>query len=217
MSKTDVDPDQIVSDAEQEAAEAEKLVETLEEAVKSGDDSVTFEQVEKARGLLSFVRLRHEGATRKAAKAAHERDTAAAKAAVANAVKLVRDLPGNAPELSTLEDAAVAAVRAYFDAATSMHDEIRAAVSAINDATDRAAELGLATPAEHGIAIEPHQIWVSGEGGKRVSIVLGDYTSRTAVRGLLERTGVAEFTIGGDARLTPEMREISLPNNAERF
>lgn len=38
MSTTDTDPDQIIAGAEQEATEAENLVVTLEEAVRSGDE-----------------------------------------------------------------------------------------------------------------------------------------------------------------------------------
>ncbi|GAA3737985.1 hypothetical protein HDA32_005364 [Spinactinospora alkalitolerans] len=65
MAKTS-DP---VADAEHEAAEAEHLVEALEERVRDGDDSVTPEQVEQQRGLSHFARLRVEAARRKAEKA----------------------------------------------------------------------------------------------------------------------------------------------------
>jgi hypothetical protein len=63
---TDQTPDQITAMAEQEAAEAEQLLDALEERVRAGDDTVTPTQVEEARGLRRFAQLRREAAQRKA-------------------------------------------------------------------------------------------------------------------------------------------------------
>ncbi|MFC8715805.1 hypothetical protein [Kitasatospora sp. NPDC057198] len=59
-------PDQITAVAEQEVAEAEQLLAALEDRVRGGDESVTAEQVEGARGLRRFAQLRREAAQWKA-------------------------------------------------------------------------------------------------------------------------------------------------------
>lgn len=61
------DPTKLVSDAEQEAAEADALIEALEERVREGDDTVTPDQIEAQRGVSRFARLRADAARRKAA------------------------------------------------------------------------------------------------------------------------------------------------------
>lgn len=205
------------ADATLLAKQAEDALAALEDGIREGDDSITPEDLDKGRSLVKFATLRREAAQRRAATAAQAKEAATINAAVVSAVKAARDLLGNAPNLDALEDSAVKAIQAYFSAATSMHTEIRSVVTAINNATERAVELGLATPAEQGVCIDPNSLWITRGSADRVPVHLADYTSRKAVRRLLERTGIAEFTIGGDARLTPEMREISLPNNAERF
>lgn len=73
MAKTaTADPDvteQDVTRAEQEAAEAVALVDALEDRVRDGDDAVTPDQIEQARSLGRFARLRAEATARKAEKA----------------------------------------------------------------------------------------------------------------------------------------------------
>ncbi|MFD8695621.1 hypothetical protein [Kitasatospora purpeofusca] len=63
---TNQTPDQITAAGDQEAAEAEQLLAALEDRVRDGDDTVTAEQVEEARGLRRFAQLRREAAQRKA-------------------------------------------------------------------------------------------------------------------------------------------------------
>lgn len=58
-----------VATAEDEATEAAALVATLEERVKDGDESVTPAELESARQLKGFAKLRQEAAARKAKKA----------------------------------------------------------------------------------------------------------------------------------------------------
>lgn len=66
----DTDEDQ-VAQAEREATEAAALVDALEDRVRDGDDTVTPEQIEQARGLGRFAQLRAEATRRKAERAAH--------------------------------------------------------------------------------------------------------------------------------------------------
>ena len=123
MTTTDTDPDRIIADAEQEAREAENLVNTLEEKVRSGDDSVSFEEVEKARGLLSFVRLRKEAAKRKAAAA-----TEAARLAACDALnaEIAARVKGDGKRFSGLLTTAVEALRVFHDAVDERNTSVRA-------------------------------------------------------------------------------------------
>ncbi|MFE5827535.1 hypothetical protein ACFQ7B_38075 [Streptomyces erythrochromogenes] len=59
-----------VTSAEQEAAEAEQLLDALEEAVRDGNPEVTPQQLAEQRELGRFARLRAEAARRKADRAA---------------------------------------------------------------------------------------------------------------------------------------------------
>ncbi len=54
--------------AAQEVADAEQLVEALEERVRNGDPDVTAEEIANARELSRFAQLRAEAARRRAAK-----------------------------------------------------------------------------------------------------------------------------------------------------
>jgi hypothetical protein len=147
MSTTDTDPDQIIADAEQEATEAENLVVTLEEAVRSGDDSVTFEQVEKARGLLSFVRLRKEAASRKAAAA---KEAARLDACAALNADITAHAQGDGEKFSKQLQTAFEALRTFYDAVDERNTRIL-------DYRQRAFDLGIPehkhsgpVPASHG-------------------------------------------------------------------
>lgn len=62
-----VTPDTILADADKEIADADTLVASLEQAVQDGDESVDADQIEKARGLAKFARLRRAAAEKKAA------------------------------------------------------------------------------------------------------------------------------------------------------
>ncbi len=59
-------PEEIISRADEEIQSAVELEETLLGKVREGDESVDFEQVEKARGMRRFAELRREAAERKA-------------------------------------------------------------------------------------------------------------------------------------------------------
>ncbi|GAP57303.1 hypothetical protein AHiyo1_01280 [Arthrobacter sp. Hiyo1] len=166
MSTTDTDPERIIADAEQEAKEAESLVHTLEEAVKSGDESVTFEQVEKARGLLSFVRLRKEAATRKAAAA---KEAARLDACEALKADIVAHAQGDGKAFSKH-------LRTAVDALGAFHDAVEERNARIREYRDRAIALGIPehkhtgpTPPTHGGV----RLAAGGSAGLHAGVVVG--------------------------------------------
>ncbi|WP_017577171.1 hypothetical protein [Nocardiopsis kunsanensis] len=57
-----------ITTADNEAAEADRRVEDLEEQVRNGDDTITADHIEQQRGLSRFAKLRAEAARRKAAR-----------------------------------------------------------------------------------------------------------------------------------------------------
>lgn len=69
-------PEEIIAGADSEIADADRLAADLERAVLDGDETVTYEQVEKARGLKRFAQLRKEAAQKKAEKLAADRAVA---------------------------------------------------------------------------------------------------------------------------------------------
>ena len=147
MTTTEVDPQTIIADAEQEEREAAELVATLEEKVRDGDEAVTFEEVDKARGLLSFVRLRQEAARRKAAKAQEAARLAACEALHAD---IQEHAKGEGTELAKQLQEVVEAISAFSDAVETRNNRII-------EYRDRAVSLGIpehknptAPPAAHG-------------------------------------------------------------------
>ncbi|HEY4269071.1 MAG TPA: hypothetical protein VGM94_12855 [Galbitalea sp.] len=111
--------DEHVRDAEREAAEAAALVSALEEAVQSGDENVTPEQITAQEGLSRFARLRAEATRRKAAKSKE-----AIRLVAAN--KLRQEIEaystGIGPRLAT-QLRAVADAEAAFIATADEHDQ----------------------------------------------------------------------------------------------
>lgn len=147
MTTTEPSPRAIIAEAEQEEREAAELVATLEEKVRDGDEAVTFEEVEKARGLLSFVRLRQEAARRKAAKAQEAARLAACEALNADITAHVK---GDGERFSEHLRTAVDALRAFHDAVEERNEKVR-------QYRKRAEALGIpehkhtgAVPATHG-------------------------------------------------------------------
>lgn len=81
----------LVQDALHEIEDADRLVEALEQAVVDGDESVQPEQIEHARALGRFARLRQRAAERKAAEQAAQAEADAFE-------KLLAEyLPGTEP------------------------------------------------------------------------------------------------------------------------
>lgn len=69
MSAKNIDPDELVADAEAEAQEALQLAAALEQRARDGDDSVTFEQIQEQEKLGRWAQIRVDAAKRKAANA----------------------------------------------------------------------------------------------------------------------------------------------------
>lgn len=68
-----------LTEAQRSAADAEALVESLAEQVRNGDETVGPDDIEAARKLSGFAKLRHEAAKRKLAKAREAARLAAAQ------------------------------------------------------------------------------------------------------------------------------------------
>jgi hypothetical protein len=136
--------DELVEDAEQEAREAAALAETLEERVRDGDESVGPEQLEKARSLAGFLRLRQEAAARKAERA---REAARLKACEELAAEVEAYSTDNGPRYAELRQDVVDAVTAFTTALGDRNERIQ-------EWLRRATELGVPTAPraqrEHG-------------------------------------------------------------------
>lgn len=107
------DYQRIVAEAETEAREAEALAISLEERVKDGDESVTPAELENARQLKGFAKLRREAAARKAERAREaerQRQLAALRAEIEGASPMSR--AKIAELLQTAETAVLAFVAA---------------------------------------------------------------------------------------------------------
>jgi hypothetical protein len=89
-----------VAQVDQAAREAAAEVELLEDRVRAGDEHVTAEQVEKARGLARFAELRREAARRRA-----ERRLAEARRAEAE--RVLAELAETGPDSVRASQAAV--------------------------------------------------------------------------------------------------------------
>lgn len=101
-----------VTSAEQEAAEAEALVASLERKIREGDDGVSHDQLTSTRSLAEFARLRVQGIRAKAAKARAARRTAAAEALRAEVEAYAKGVGGKLADglraIQAAEDAFVA-------------------------------------------------------------------------------------------------------------
>ncbi|GHH38191.1 hypothetical protein [Streptomyces candidus] len=112
----------------QETTEAGRTLAALEERVRSGDEAVTADQVEQARGLSRFARLRKDAADRKAEQAR----TAAATRARAEAIDRAEQLL----DAHTLDD-----IAAQYVAARKALESLVAACEARTAAVDEAARM----------------------------------------------------------------------------
>lgn len=117
-----------VDRAEQEASEAAALVDALEERVRDGDDTISPDEIEQAKKLGAFARLRVEATRRKAdraAAAAHRRALAELRA------QLLDDATGGPARLAEIAAALTGvdkAIAEFVDAAerhNTWHAETR--------------------------------------------------------------------------------------------
>ena len=126
MTTTASDPE--VATAEAEAETAEALANSLEDAIRSGDTTITPDELTKQRSLVGFLRLQVDGARAKAEKRRVEaRDTA---------IQSLRDeilakAPENGEKLVKLLLAADKASRAFYDASLEHDAQIAAWVARI--------------------------------------------------------------------------------------
>jgi DNA-directed RNA polymerase subunit F len=131
-----------VASAEREASEAAALVNALEERVRDGDESITVEQIEQARSLGRFARLRAEATARKVERAKQR----ARRQLVDQARARILDLAEGAHPTNTAEMARVFGKTR--DAIRSALAELREAAETrnalISDAGNQAIAAGLA-------------------------------------------------------------------------
>lgn len=100
VRQTPADPEeQLVADAEHQAAEAARAVVELEEKVRDGDTTVTHEQIREARGIRDVANMAIDGARRAAQR---RRDQKAAE----HRARLVAAAEA---ELAAVDDAVIAA------------------------------------------------------------------------------------------------------------
>jgi hypothetical protein len=110
-----------VRDAEQEAAEAEALAEALEEAVRSGDESVGPDDVERAKALGRFARLRQVAAARKADAA---REAARLKDCRELAAEITKESAGGGSRYADLAQGAIDALDDFVAALLERNERI---------------------------------------------------------------------------------------------
>lgn len=80
--EAELTPAEVIAQADIEIQEAEQLAAELEDRVREGDETVGYEQVERARGLMGFARLRREAAEKKAARLEAQAAAAARQAVI---------------------------------------------------------------------------------------------------------------------------------------
>jgi len=80
--EAELTPAEVIAQADIEIQEAEQLAAELENRVREGDETVGYEQVERARGLMGFARLRRQAAEKKAAKLEAQAAAAARQAVI---------------------------------------------------------------------------------------------------------------------------------------
>jgi hypothetical protein len=129
---------QTVEEATAEAGEYVALVDALEERIRSGDASVSADDLTKARQMADFATLQAEAAQRRAEEARRTAATQAVDDAVDDAQALVAE---GTREVEDLRTAAATAFAAYADAVDGLAwraSEVRAAVVRANDEADAA-------------------------------------------------------------------------------
>lgn len=122
-----------VAAAEQEASEAEQLLDALEEAVRDGNPEVTPQQLTEQRELGRFARLRAEAARRKAERAAADAVEQERARTVARAVRLVENLADPAKVAAAYENARTA-LAALLDTVNAHDDAVSEAAHLLRQA-----------------------------------------------------------------------------------
>lgn len=128
-----------ITNPDQDIADAQALYESLEERVRAGDESVTSEELDQARGLSRFARLRKEAAQRKAAQA--RRDAAAGD--VREAAEAAREYLDGVGGIDEQKAALADALKAWADEARETLDGLRRHADRLLAANYAAEQLGV--------------------------------------------------------------------------
>lgn len=189
--------DDDVAKAEQEAAEAEQLIATLERKVEDGDETITPEQITAQVGLSRFAKLRL-AAVRKKADAARERRNRQARLAIHDEVDAYESTIGQrlAHRLR-----AVAAAEAEFTALAEEHN------AKVNDWRNRAMALGEEKTLSPARSTARGHLNVSGLG---IELVVGTRKlSAVNARNLLDRHRERAFSSDDRERLYEHLQRES--------
>lgn len=197
-----------VEDALAEADEAAALVAALEERVRTGDLSVSADEIAQARGLAQFAQLRREAAQRRAEQM--NRDAAAAEVArvVIAAEGLVSGLTGQ----QDLRATAAAAVQAYFYAVSKAAGVAADLIPQIESANVRADAQGVEGTNQSNVCLQFGDILV-WSGGQDVRIRASKPALADLLNDVLAATGVSVQARAGDpiGALIPADRRIWPP------
>lgn len=111
-----------ITAAEQEADEAARLLEALEERVRDGDDTVTPNEIASARELGNFARLRADATARKAAAA---QQTARTLAIQELRAEIEQHSQQRGTQYAQLLRTAEDSLRAFLNAASADNEQLR--------------------------------------------------------------------------------------------
>lgn len=137
-----------VDEAEEEAREAGALAEALEERVRDGDDTVSPDQVAKARELAGFARLRVEAARRRADKAKQEAVSQQVSEVGAEARAFASEIASRADDVQELAGKAETVLRELVDALDAQRTEGMRISGALEIAESNAQRAGVPGPWE---------------------------------------------------------------------
>lgn len=158
-------PDPTVAEAEQEAREAQQLLDTLAEKVRNGDESITVDQLTTQKELAAFAALRVEAAKRRH-QGAQAADRARTATAAADAARGLLEPASIAPVLDAVTNAAaaIAALIAAVDARNARLAEAGATLRDINAEMVEAGANGPWPTAEYGARGDERSVTVLGRG-----------------------------------------------------
>lgn len=152
-----------VDEAEAEVSEAGALVLALEERIRSGDASVSAEELSSAKNLAEFARLQHDAARRRAEQAT--RDAAAEQMQIA--VHTARSFAQtNLAKSERLRVAAAKALAAYMDEVDRMSYQASEVLRQVEAADVAASAHGLETATSFSVRAWQGHLAVGAEDGE---------------------------------------------------
>lgn len=197
--KTADTPTNAVSQAEQEAAEADALVAALEERVRDGDDTVTPQQITEQRELGRFAKLRAEAARRKAERAAQAAAEKEREEKHGQALALLNTGPASVDRLAAAYAAAQEAIEAFLATSDAFDDAVNQAARLLRDAgapRTRGNPEEMAGPVaspttprwdvtfydEGAVVLGPNDLRSAGGAAARLAVLLDDVNTRHPIR-----------------------------------